>query len=209
MEQLTGQLQLLAFDFEMEGWLPCEGQQLAVMEHPDLSTLSSPIGGNESNAFRIPNLKDAGLAKNHTRWQIALNGTFPSEDSNVDTLLGEIRLLAYNKAEIKGWHLCDGSILPTSKNQALSTLIGNKFGGDNINFKLPDLRLYEPINSNPPVSYYISTNGAYPSYDETTFTQIEQFTGTIALFPHNFVPAGWALCNGQLLDVRNNQDLYS
>lgn len=38
---------------------------------------------------------------------------------------------------------------------------------------------------------------------------MDPFIGMICLFPYNFVPNGWALCNGQLLSIMQNQALYS
>lgn len=38
-----------------------------------------------------------------------------------------------------GWLLCDGSSYPVSQYQQLYTVIGNKFGGDETNFNVPDL----------------------------------------------------------------------
>ncbi len=33
--------------------------------------------------------------------------------------------------------------------------------------------------------------------------------GTIALFPYNFTPMSWFLCNGQILPISGNETLYS
>jgi microcystin-dependent protein len=37
----------------------------------------------------------------------------------------------------------------------------------------------------------------------------EPFWGQISLVPYNFVPRGWAKCNGQLLPIMQNQALFS
>ena len=37
----------------------------------------------------------------------------------------------------------------------------------------------------------------------------EPFIGEIAMFAGNFAPRGWALCNGQLLPIAQNQALFS
>src|SRR5678810_1044739 len=37
----------------------------------------------------------------------------------------------------------------------------------------------------------------------------DQFVGEIRLFPFNFPPTGWALCNGQLLPISQNTALFS
>ena len=38
---------------------------------------------------------------------------------------------------------------------------------------------------------------------------MEPFIGEIIMFGGNFAPRGWALCNGQLLSIAQNQTLYS
>lgn len=37
----------------------------------------------------------------------------------------------------------------------------------------------------------------------------EHYIGEIRIFPGNFAPAGWALCNGQLLPISQNTALFS
>ena len=38
---------------------------------------------------------------------------------------------------------------------------------------------------------------------------MEPFLGQLALFPYGFAPNGWALCQGQLLSIRQNTALFS
>jgi microcystin-dependent protein len=37
----------------------------------------------------------------------------------------------------------------------------------------------------------------------------DQYLGEIRVFPFNFAPVGWALCNGQLLSIAQNSALFS
>jgi microcystin-dependent protein len=37
----------------------------------------------------------------------------------------------------------------------------------------------------------------------------DPFLGELALVPYNFAPKGWALCNGQLLPINQNQALFA
>lgn len=53
--------------------------------------------------------------------------------------LGEICTFAFNYCP-KGFALANGSSLPISSNQALFAVLGNIYGGNNVVFKLPDLR---------------------------------------------------------------------
>jgi microcystin-dependent protein len=58
----------------------------------------------------------------------------------VDSYLGEIRLFA-GAWEPDGFYFCDGRLLPIGQYQALYSLIGITWGGDQVkNFALPDLR---------------------------------------------------------------------
>ena len=38
---------------------------------------------------------------------------------------------------------------------------------------------------------------------------MDQFWGEIRLLPYNFAPMGWALCDGSLLQIMQNQALFS
>jgi microcystin-dependent protein len=60
--------------------------------------------------------------------------------------IGEIRMFAGNFAPVN-WHLCDGTLLSISENQALYNLIGTTYGGNGTsNFALPDLRGRSPVH---------------------------------------------------------------
>lgn len=64
----------------------------------------------------------------------------------MDPFVGEIRAFAWNRANPPSeWLPCDGRSLPVSKYQALFSLIGSRYGGNNVNFLLPDLRGTTPI----------------------------------------------------------------
>ena len=38
---------------------------------------------------------------------------------------------------------------------------------------------------------------------------VETFIGSLLLVPYNFVPQGWAACNGQTMQIVQNQALFS
>jgi Microcystin-dependent protein len=76
--------------------------------------------------------------------------------------LGMVQLFVFNFAPM-GWVQCCGQSLPVAQNQALYSLIGNTFGGNSQNFQLPDLRGAVPLQLPNFMSYYISTEGLYPT----------------------------------------------
>ena len=88
-------------------------------------------------------------------------GKQPGKDSNMEGILGEIRMFGGNFAP-KGWHLCDGTKLTVKGNEALFSVIGSKFGGDGrTTFALPKM---EPmiVNNGPNVIYFICITGPFP-----------------------------------------------
>ena len=54
---------------------------------------------------------------------------------------------------------CDGRLINSSKNPALFSLIGNKFGGDGVNFGLPNYDSSAPRGSR----YLICIAGDFPT----------------------------------------------
>ena len=63
-----------------------------------------------------------------------------------EPFLSEIRIFSFVFAP-KGWALCNGQLLPINQNQALFSLLGTTFGGDErVNFALPDFRGNVPIH---------------------------------------------------------------
>ena len=70
----------------------------------------------------------------------ALAMAMPAHAQSDQPFIGQIDIVAFNFAPV-GWHVCDGSLLPISENDALFTLIGTTYGGDGeTTFALPDLR---------------------------------------------------------------------
>jgi len=80
----------------------------------------------------------------------------------MDVFLGMIKAFPYTFTP-EWWLPCDGRLLPITQNQALFSLISNKFGGDGKNnFALPDLRGAE-TDAGGHCKYYIATSGLYPN----------------------------------------------
>ncbi len=80
----------------------------------------------------------------------------------MDYYLGGIILLPYDYSPMY-WMACEGQMLQVLQNQALFSLIGNKYGGNGTTtFALPDLRNASPL---PNMRYCIATVGLYPPRD--------------------------------------------
>ena len=63
------------------------------------------------------------------------------------------------------------------------------------------------------INYIIATQGLFPPYSSQPGAPplggIEPYLGEVSLFAGNFAPRGWALCDGQILPINQNQSLYS
>jgi microcystin-dependent protein len=65
-------------------------------------------------------------------------------------------------------------------------------------FQVNNLQPYLAVN------YCIAMNGIFPSRSDAT-----PFVSQIQIFPFNFAPVGWAMCNGQILSISQNAALFS
>jgi microcystin-dependent protein len=91
--------------------------------------------------------------------RMLLQRFYRKEPVNINQLLGEIRLIAYDDIP-SGWLRCEGQSLDINKYPLLYMMMGTKFGQDgNYRFSLPDLRGKAP----PGLIYCIATKGSLPA----------------------------------------------
>ena len=91
-----------------------------------------------------------------------------------EPFLAELRMMSFNWAP-KGWAMCNGQLLPINQNQALFSLLGNRWGGDGrVNFALPNLQGRTPIHAGNHTLAEIGGEDAH------TITQSEMPTHTHA-----------------------------
>ena len=96
----------------------------------------------------------------------------------MDPYLGEIKLWALTYAPT-GWALCNGAILQVAQNQALFSLIGNKYGGNGTTtFALPDLRGRVPVHCG---SLQNGSNGGEESVTLTA-NQVPQHNHPVGIY---------------------------
>lgn len=84
-------------------------------------------------------------------------------------------MVGFNFAPV-GWHLCDGSLMSISNNDALFTLIGTTYGGDGqTTFALPNLQSRVPL--------HIGTGPGGVTYQLGEMGGVEQVTLTTSQIP--------------------------
>ena len=92
--------------------------------------------------------------------------------------VGQIMPTAFNVIP-RGWHLCDGSLLPINQYQAVFALIGTTYGGNGTtNFALPDLRGRAILGTDG------TTSGLYPPGLQTGTTMVPLTTSQIPQHNH-------------------------
>lgn len=76
MDAIVGQIQLFPFNFEMEGWMKCEGQTLNMQQYQLLFSLVSYTFGGGGMTFKLPDLKGKSPIPGLT-YYIAYDGMYP------------------------------------------------------------------------------------------------------------------------------------
>src|SRR5262245_13404332 len=70
----------------------------------------------------------------------------------------------------------------------------------------------QPIDNHEPslaLNYLISIAGIFPSRDSGGVDPTQQYLGEVVAFAGTFAPRGWALAQGQILSIAENQALFS
>lgn len=133
---------------------------------------------------------------------MCVEGNFPSRGYPFG-IVGMIKMFAGNDHSVpETWLKCNGALLPIAKYPDLFAAIGNKYGGDGTtNFALPKLN---------PKEMQAENYGNRPLFLIATRTLEENgensyFTAEVVLFGGETPPTGWMFCDGQDLQV-NEQD---
>ncbi|MEM7010912.1 MAG: tail fiber protein [Verrucomicrobiota bacterium] len=119
----------------------------------------------------------------------------------------------------RGWTHCDGKLLEISKNKAMFSLLGRRFGGDGrTNFRVPDLRGAEKAmrvamglpeeDENGGPRFLIALVGEWPYPDDRSVLSGDTI-GMIRLTPLDYDRPGWLPCDGRVLDVMKYEALTS
>jgi microcystin-dependent protein len=169
-EVFPGELLLFAGDYVPNGWLRCVGSDLAVEDHRALAeALGYVFGGDGRERFRLPDLRGRGLVgagqvsgepsrkvgeygralavrgRDDEPSSLSLTYLISPEFDYREPLIGEVRAFGFPLVP-GGWEMCDGRELSISRNTALFSIIGFRFGRDSTTmFALPDLRSTTPL----------------------------------------------------------------
>lgn len=77
IDYYLGGIALFPYSFNPLGWMPCEGQEVQIVQYQALYALIGvKFGGNGTTTFKLPNLTGAEPISG-MRYYIAMQGIFP------------------------------------------------------------------------------------------------------------------------------------
>jgi microcystin-dependent protein len=231
-------VQTFAGSIAAYGGLRAQGQTLPIANPPSnqalFSLLGTTFGGNAINNFGIPNLNNRVAIGGSQIGQfgqgtLALTWLISTGPSSLAPVPGTLAMFASGWAP-DGWMICDGSTLPISQFVPLFQAIGTAFGGNGETiFLLPNLNGAAPVGvgqgpgrapvalgqqiagpiSGLGLNYLISLEGpSPPPSGPGAFPDTGQYLGQVIAYAGGQVPAGWAACDGAMMQVSANQPLF-
>lgn len=136
--------------------LECAGQPLAKGKHQYLETFMGTRFGGGPTTYNMPNLRTKSpMGLNYL---LTVDGSYPESSPVRDSFLGELFLVPFELSRNIYLTLCNGKEMYAPQQPYLYQLLGNRFGGTNPRFNLPDLRGAAPSQFN----YYLNLGGAMP-----------------------------------------------
>lgn len=201
---IIGQVCLFTYDYVPVGWVEADGRFLSAKDYPELYQLiGNTFGGNE-DMFNVPNIKNATMDQG--AYYVCVKGVNKNNIEQYKGTLSEIVLFIDQTVPDDFFTLADGRTLKVADNKELYSIFGNSYGGNWIQFNLPNL-----INENPMihVSYYVCTEGVFPEED---YSEIKNtlYVGAIHLYDRNAHSLdSTGLADGRTLDVKENNTLFA
>jgi microcystin-dependent protein len=216
-----GQISIFGFNFAPQGFAFCHGQPLAISQNvPLFQVIGSTYGGNNATFFVLPNLEGipVGAGQGPGRSNYPLGGS----GGAVTVTLTESQMPSHGHPFIA---VSDQATVAGPANDQLARAWVAREKTDNVaNFYSANPRNAEvalapdavapngagrPHNNLQPyltLNFCIATEGVMPSSGAAPGAPM---LGELAICAFNSPPPGWALCDGQLLPIMQNQGLFS
>jgi microcystin-dependent protein len=194
---MLAQIALFAFDFAPQGWNFCDGRLLPIAQNDALfMMLGTTFGGDGETTFGLPNLTAAAPPNLH--YCISLFGNF--KPSSYEAVIGETMLTGVALGP-RNLVQATGQLLPKAQYPLLNLYMGTRFGGNDQNFALPDLRSQAPAG----FQYLIAIQGEPPDNPSGRAPLLAE----ILLLPYQQPTNALLLCNGAQLPIAQHTGLYS
>ena len=217
-----GQIKIFAFNYAPQNWALCQGQLMPISRYTSLfSILGSAYGGDGTTNFAVPNLQGipvgAGQAPGASNYQLGEHGgeagvtlapqQLPSHNHAFSTV-GDQATSATPAGNQPAW---------TWKQAANDTVIGIYAElADPTTMLAPNAiatsgsgRPHNNLQPYVTLNFSIATAGLWPQRDGPPAPADPPFIGEISICAFGNPPAGWVLCEGQLMQIAQNQQLFS
>lgn len=184
LHTMIGEVGLFAGNFAPGGWLRADGSVLPISQYSALfSIIGTTFGGDGSSTFALPDLRGRAIVG---------AGQGPGLSP---VQLGELTgmpVVSLTEAQMAS-HSHDAS--------GFGGTTSVEGGGQPFSTEQPGLGL----------NYLIALQGVFPSRDSGngSVPDMEPYLGEVIPFAGSFAPRGWALAQGQLLPINQNQALFS
>jgi len=219
----VGQIAIFAFSFAPRGWAFCQGQLMAISQHTMLfSILGATYGGNGVSTFALPQLQGvpvgAGQAARGGDYMLGESGgeaavpltpqQLPAHGHAFNAVLDKATS-ATPAGNQPAWSWAaqaqNDTVLDFYSESANATtaLASNAIGTSGSGRPHNNLQPYLTLN------FSIALQGVVPQRDGPPPPARAPFAGEISICAAGNPPAGWALCEGQLMQIAQNQMLFS
>lgn len=198
MPRMTGQISLFPYDFAPMGWRDCDGTILPISQNQRLfQLLGFTFGGDHQSAFAVPNL--TAVTPKNCRFCISLEDDLSRD--RYEGITGETFALPAKYQSISNLVACEGQSFTAADYDSLAMYMGDRFGGDGVNLKLPDLK-GKPLATD--YRYVICVDGNDPMFQGPR----EPFIGQLILLPFDETAQSLLRCDGGMVSVQQNTALY-
>ena len=215
-DQFVAEIRIFAGNFAPTGWATCDGQLMPITQNTALfSLLGTTYGGDGRTTFGLPNL-DGRCRSTRAKGRGSRRATWAKAAEARRSRCSRPRCAPHTI------HCATDRREPRSgrggQRAAQSGATGNSLQQhaehDDEPLLAVDHRRGQPHNNMMPylsLTYIIALQGVFParSRDQGTTIMSAPFLGELKIVSFNFPPKGWALCNGQLLPINQNQALFS
>jgi microcystin-dependent protein len=209
-QPFIGEIRMFSGSFAPAGWAFCDGQLLPISENETLFNLiGTTYGGDGQETFALPNLQSRIPLHQGGGFTLAETGGAESITLTVNQIPSHTHAAGVS-SKYGSTNSPDGTVVARSSLNQFTDAVGTTGNMGNASTLGPAGGSQPHSNLQPylVVNYIISLFGIFPSQSGgggVTDPHISQ----ISWVAFNFAPSGWALCNGQLLPINQNQALFA